>query len=124
MITDPIELAVQRDLTRAFIAADQDLIVLIPQVEIKTPTGGRTTEDGTPRDAQAFHFSERNSTARTATRVPGGEMREEEYTLIGNWDAIVEVKDRFSFGGAEWQVAALERENGYERRAAVIRYGR
>lgn len=123
MITNPTELAVQRELTAAFIAADFELITLIPRIEVTTGTGGRTWEDGVARVPQAFHVIERVSSARINTRVPGGEHGEEDFTLLGAWDVVIEVKDRFDFRGAQWEVSRVDWDNGYERRASVIRHG-
>lgn len=124
MITNPIELKVQRDQTRAFIDANHEVIVLTPRLKVKTSTGGTAWENQPVREPQKFHVGERNSTARTDTRVPGGERREEEFTLVGLWDSVIEANDIFDLGGAQWEVAKVEWENGYERRAAVTRFGR
>lgn len=118
------ELRAQRAITAAFVDANYQEIVLIPQIETKTSTGGKTWTDGAPRAPQRFHVIERVSSARIDTRVPGGEMRAEDFTLLGYWDAEIEVKDHFYFQGGHWEIQSIEFENGYERRASVIRYGR
>ena|SRR5690348_10059637 len=120
----PAELRAQREVTRAFVDANYELITLIPRVETRTATGGREWTEGTPRTPQRFHIIERNTNARTDTRVPGGEQDEEEYTLLGYWDAQVAVGDTFTLDGRTWRVQPMDFENGYERRAAVIRFGR
>lgn len=124
MITNPTELRVNRQNTAAFINADHEVIVLTPRTKTRTSTGGTTWTKGTPRDPQKFHFTERVSNAMPSNRVPGGEQRIEDYTLLGNYDAVIEVGDVFDFGGGEWEVVSLTNENGYERRATVIRHGR
>lgn len=118
------ELAVQRKITAAFIAAKFSMIALTPYVQQKTTTGGRQGIAQTPREPQRFHIIERVSTARSETHVPGGLQNEQEFTLLGNWDAVVEVHDRFTLEGNDWEVIAIDHNNGYERRAAVRRYGK
>lgn len=124
MITNPIELATQRRLTATFIAADPETITLIPRVSQKTSGGGREWVEQTPREPQEFKIVERVTGARSNTRVAGGEQREEEFQLIGEWDAQVEARDIFVHRGREWEVAQVEWDNGYEKRASVVAYGR
>lgn len=124
MISNPAELAMQRRQTAAFIEANHEVITLIPQMATKTGTGGRTTADGDARTPQKFQVIERMSTARTDSRVSGGKKRVEEYTLLGLYDAVIEPGDRFDYLGDQWEVQELEWDNGYERRAAVMRHGR
>lgn len=124
MITDPLELSTQRELTRAFIAADSETIVLIPRIMEKTSTGGRALVEQPAREPQDFKVIENVSRARSDTRVGGGEQHEEEFTILGNWDAVIGVHDIFTLRSAEWQVISVEWNNGYEQRAQVRRYGR
>lgn len=123
MITDPLELATQRRMTRAFIDADHEIIVLTPYERTKTDTGGSVDTPLTPREPQKFHVIE-TDTAAPSTRVPGGEKQTVDFVILGNWDAEVFPQDRFSLRGAEWEVKAVQFFNGYEQRAYVIRHGR
>lgn len=124
MITNPTELATQRALTAAFIEANYETIVLTPRTQGKTTTGGFQYNNQPPRAPQKFHIIERVSNAMPRTRVIGGDQREEDFTLLGYWDAQVAVHDIFDLNGAQWEVLALMSDNGYERRATVMRYGR
>lgn len=110
-------------MTRAFINADHEVIVLIPHERTKTATGGHEDKALPPRDPQKFHVIEANTAAPT-TRVAGGEKQTAEFVLLGEHDAQIAPLDRFSLRGAEWQVDALQWDNGYEQRAYVIRHGR
>lgn len=124
MITDARELATQRELTRAFIDADFETLTLTPRVSGKTSTGGRGFTNQAPRLPQKFKIIENVSRAMTNTRVPGGEQHEEEFTLLGYWDAVIGVYDIFTLRGATWEVISIEWDNGYEQRAQVRRFGR
>lgn len=124
MIASADELAAQRRLTAAFIAADPETVVLIPRISQKTTAGGRTWVEQPPRVSQQFKVVERVSGAAIETHVIGGQQREEEMTLLGSWDAVIEARDIFTLRGSDWEVIEVQWDNGYERRAAVRRYGR
>lgn len=124
MITNPVELATQRRITRAFIDADYEMITLMPRTQSKSSSGGYKYTKGTPRAPQKFHVVERVTNAMPRTRVQGGDQREEDFTLVGNWDAQVAVHDIFDLHSAQWEVVAVAHPNGYEQRATVLRYGR
>jgi hypothetical protein len=124
VITNPTELAVNRRNTAVFIAADPDSIVLTPRTKQKTGTGGFSFVEGEPRVPQDFHIIPRNNgTGTTPTRVAGGQMREVEFTLMGNWDAQIAANDIFDHDGARWEVLSVDPPNGYEILAQVVRYG-
>lgn len=124
MITNASELATQRRITTAFIAADPETIVLIPREQTRTTTGGFVWTELTPRDPQDFKVIERVSGAATNNHVPGGQQHENEFTILGEHDVAIGVHDVFDLRGSRWEVAEVDWDNGYERRAAVIRYGR
>lgn len=124
MISNTTELEVDRRNTAAFIDADPTVLVLTPRIQQKTTTGGFQWVDQPPRDPQRFKIIESNSRARTDVRVIGGTQHQVEFTLLGNWNAVIGAHDIFEYRGSEWEVLSLEYFNGYEQRAAVIRYGR
>lgn len=123
MITNPMELRAQRAITKALVDSDYEEITLTPHTRNRTTTGGFTMEPGAPREPQRFHVVEKVSNAAVNNRVAGGSQTERQYTLLGYWDAEVEVHDKFEYNGGQWEVVELEWDNGYEKRAAVIRFG-
>lgn len=123
MITNPLELATQRELTRVFIEQDFEWLTLIPRVHVKTTTGGYVFQEQPPRAPQMFKIIENMSVARTSLRVPAGTQRKEEFTLLGKWDSLIAVNDIFTFRGTQWEVVDQVWDNGYERRAQAIQYG-
>lgn len=116
------EQLVQRQLTAAFIEADFEMITLIPRELDKTSTGGKNFIEQPPREPQKFHIIEKGG-AKDG-RVAGGTQHEEEFTLLGNWDALIGKHDVFTLRGNRWEVVKVEWGNGYEQRALVLRYGR
>lgn len=123
MITNPLELATQRELTRVFIEQDFEWLTLTPRVQVKTATGGYVFQGQPSRAPQMFKIIENMSVARTSLRVPAGTQRKEEFTLLGKWDSLIAVNDIFTFRGTQWEVVDQVWDNGYERRAQAIQYG-
>lgn len=124
MITNVSELAAQRKQTAAFIAADPETIVLTPRVSEKTSSGGRRWVEQEPRQPQIFKVVEEVSRAAIDSHVLGGQQQEVIFTLVGSWDAQIESADIFDLRSAQWEVIRVDWDNGYEKRAAVKRYGR
>lgn len=120
------ELEINRRNTEAFINTNPSLISLIPRRMIKTGTGTQYVDDP-PRAAQRFRIIDQT---RTFGPEPGslvgadGRQRRIEYQLLGMWDAEVGLLDHWTdVEGVSWQVADLLPDQGYERRAQVVRYG-
>lgn len=121
------ELRAQRRQTAGFIAANAMQLELLPRIRTKTASGYSTTY-GDPRPAQYFRLVDQSTTF--LGNVPGrlrsseGEQRKITHQLVGYWDAQVEVGDKWVDAlGARYEVDEILPDNGYERRAKVIRYG-
>ena len=118
------ELTVQRDLTQAFIDTDPIDVELVPHARQRTSSGGFQLVPQTPRAAQRLRLCEVDSVlAGNLRRTTDGVQRDLTLTLLGPWDATIEAYDRFTHDGATWEVEALQRYNGWERRATVVRRG-
>lgn len=119
------ELAVQRKITKGFIAAQPVMITLVPRAQVKQPSGGTRWENGEPRVAQTMKIIEPTlgvGNTRPTVAVDGIE-RVVEYILLGAWDAVIGVYDTFEHDGGRWEVVQLIHDNGYEQRASVARHG-
>lgn len=120
-----IELAAQRRVTAAFIAANPSSIVLTPRLRVKTGTG-TTWQDQPPRAAQTFRLIDQSSPSGnqpTAVSIDGSQ-RKVTYQLLGAWTTIIGLYDYWIDGdGFRCEVAELLPDNGYEQRAQVVRYG-
>ncbi len=122
----PAELASHRANTRAFIAANFTMIELIPRTRVSSGTGARF-EDGTPRPPQKLRLIDQT---RTFGPEPGtvlasdGRQRKAEYQLLGEHDAVMGKYDYWvDEAGIRCEIIDIVHDNGYEKRAQVIRYG-
>lgn len=119
------ELAAQRRITAAYIAANPSSITLIPRKLVKSGTG-TTWQDQPPRPAQTFRLIDQSSPSGnqpTATTIDGAQ-RKVQYQLLGAWDTVVGLRDYWiDAEGFRCEVAELLPDNGYEQRAQVVRYG-
>lgn len=116
----------QRRNTQAFIASRAFCIALIPSIKTKTASG-YTTSAGEPRREQFFALIDQST---TYGNVPGklrsseAGQRKIDHQLLGYWDADMEVGDHWDDGrGGRYEIDEMLPDNGYERRAKVIRYG-
>jgi len=98
-------------------------IILTPVTKVKTGNGSTPTP-GTPRVAQTFKVNEpSDSNRRAPTNAGNGKQRDHDFILVGHHDAAIEVDDRLTLNGKEFEVIELLTPNGYETRALVVRRG-
>lgn len=127
-MTSPAEeLQLQRFQTLAFIEVRYTIVTLIPRVSQKSGTGTLWV-DQPARDPQTVRLIDQ--TRAQLGPVPGtvrgadGRQRRVEYQLLAAWDAEVGMYDWWTDdAGIRWEIADLIPDNGYERRAQVVRYG-
>lgn len=124
----PYELAIQRTTTAAFIAADPYGVVLVGRVAGKLPSGGVGYVE-TVRDAQVMRLIPMSHTERpvqgfSASVSGGGVQRKYDFTLLGEWDAIIGKDDYWiDVDGQKWVVDSLLPYNGYQQKALIMSYG-
>ena len=113
----------QRAITTAFIQDDPTAIVLTPQVVTVTPGGGRAMVPGTPRASQTFKLIPMTFDQRP-TVTAGGVERIIDYTLLGEWDSVGEVWDKFDLGDETeyYLVVAIAPGHGYEKKYLCERH--
>lgn len=122
---ETVEMAVQRQLTTAFIATQPIVIEMVPRTKVKQPGGGFIWQEQTARTAQTFRLVESSSSVppRPVTGS-NGQIRQMDFQLLGEWDAEIGRYDIFTLEDGEWwEVAELYHFNGWERRASVIKHG-
>lgn len=117
------DLEVQRMLTRAFIDTMPVALTLVPHERVKTQSGGYREETRPARPVQVMRLIEPTMPS-DPLRAADGVQREVSFILLGTHDAEMEVGDRFSFDGDEWELISVFFDNGWERRAAVVQYDR
>jgi len=123
---DAAELAAHRANTRYFISVNPTLLVLIPRIRIVSSTGVRL-QDGVPRPEQVVRLIDQSSPSGPVpgeVRASDGKQRTVQYQLLGEWDAVFGLYDHWTDAqGIHWEIGDLIPDNGYERRARVVRYG-
>jgi hypothetical protein len=118
----------QRRVTREFIMASPTEVTLVPNTETRTGSGATKMDEGVPRPVQTFRLIPMSHTERpqrSLSDTGGGVQRKYDFTLLGEWDAVVSENDYF-YGpdGEKYIVDSVLPFNGYERKAMVMAYGR
>ena len=116
------ELAIQKELTKAFIKTQPVDITLVPRTKEKMPAGGYRWVEEAPRLAQTMRLIEPPNPMDPIQAADGIE-RAVEFILLARFDAALGVYDVFDHVGSRWEVGQLFFDNGWERRAKVIRHG-
>ena len=121
------ELRVNRLNTVRFIAAWPIVVALIPVLKVKTSSGGIRYEDQPPRAEQTMRLIRTNE---STGNVPGllmaidGKQLKVWSQLLAAYDAEMDVGDHWTDeNGKRCEIGEMLPDNGYERRAQVIRYG-
>lgn len=124
------EITVNRSLTHQFIMSDPTQIVLIPHVRERKPSGGQALVAQTPRDIQVFrlipmsHTEQPATSTSSAAAADAGVQRRYKYTIMGEWNCLMEVNDRWTNpDGQEYVIDNFVSDNSYERKALVTSYG-
>jgi len=124
------DMETQRALTKSFIDSNPIVVQLTPVTRTKLPSGGTTTVTGVPRPIQTFrlipmsHTTMPTRSTSTSASADAGVQRRYDYTLLGEWDAQMEVFDYWdSPDGQRLVIEALVSYNGYEKKGLVISYG-
>lgn len=118
------EQRIQRKLTRAFIQTSPRCIQLVPYSRLRDDQGGWRYTRGETRPEQTFRFIEAGQPGSNATRNDlgvDGVRREYEFELLGEYCAVIDVGDRFTIKGVEYEVTDVWTDNGWETRASLIR---
>lgn len=119
------ELAVNRLNTNAFIAGNPMAVELIPRVMHRSGSGSRW-EEKDPRPLQIGRLINQ-TTAQGATgveRADDAHQRKDQFQLLLPYDGQVEIHDFWvDADGIRYEVSGILPSNGYERRAAVTRFG-
>ena len=119
------ETTVQRELTHWFIMSDPVQITLIPHTKVRKESGGFVMEAQPQRETQTFRLIPVNSLDSPVRSPDQGVQRRYDFTLLGEWNAVMDVDDRWTDElGQTWVIDNLVSANGYERKAMIISYGK
>lgn len=87
-------------------------------------TGGKKEVFAGNRPPQVFTLLEPSSSNyKLKATQPEGTNTIYDYMLLGEYDAVIGLYDEFTYDGNEYRVENILSENGYERRAVVLRTG-
>lgn len=118
-----LELALKRDQTMWFIAANPSQMILTPVRRDRTAGGGFTEVNLTPRPIQTLRVISM-SAAQKPTLTENGIEREIDLTLLGPHDAEIEIGDWWlDSENLRYEVIEMVPPNGYEVRALVVKKG-
>ena len=119
------ELAVNRLNTNAFIAGNPSAVTLVPRVMHRSGSGSRW-EEKDPRPLQIGRLIDQNG-GQGPTNIERGDdlhQRKDQFQLLLPYDGEVELHDFWvDADGVRYEVTGIIPYNGYERRAAVTRFG-
>jgi hypothetical protein len=118
-----LELQILRDQTEWFINANPSRLILTPTNKTKDGQGGFTRINLSPRPLQTLRVIAM-SDSQKPTLTDDGVEREIDLTLLGPWDAQIDIGDWWRDGeNLYYSVIELIPYNGYEVRALVIKQG-
>lgn len=118
-----LELALLRDQTDWFIATRPMDLVLTPVRRERRTNGGYADVNLPSRPAQRMRLIAMSADQRPTVTEDGVE-REIDLTLLGRWDAQIDIGDWWRDGeGLRYEVVELVPNNGYEVRALVSKKG-
>lgn len=115
------ELAVQRNLTRAFIAADESQVVLTRHTKVANGSGGYTTTTQA-LTSQPFRLIPQQS-GGIERHTLDGKIVDPSYHLLGDWDADMERFDTFTLDGRRYEVVFIVENRSYEVKGEVVYHG-
>lgn len=116
------ELAIQREMTRAFINTDPVDVVLTRRERISNDSGGYVLAFPSPLPSQRVKFIPQQDVALRGD-TSDGTLAEQRYVLLGVYDADFKQDDEFTLNGRRYRIGNVKEPNGYERKAEVTHLG-
>lgn len=120
-----MNLEVNREITRLFIADDPSLITLTPNSKEKAPSGGYREVKGEPKPIQMVKVIYQAAKG-DADSTSDGAVRKHSVIIVGLYGANIEEGDTFEWpgnSGSKWVITGIHPDNGYEVKADAIAYG-
>ncbi len=119
---DTAELQLHKDVTRAFILADAESIVLRRQEKNSDGAGGFILSPEFSLEPQTFRMIPQND-RKPEIADSNGRMAVPEFILLGEVGCDLRRYDRFTWKGDEWEIAEVHHKPDYEVKGDVIRRG-
>lgn len=118
-----LELALLRDQTEWFIACSPIDLIVTPVRRQKMNTGSVAQVNLPPRPRQRLRLISM-SASQKPTITDDGIEREIDLTLLGPWDAQLDIGDWWRDGeGLHYEIVEMVPYNNYEVRALVVKSG-
>jgi hypothetical protein len=116
------ELAVQRQLTAAFIAADDCEVTLYRSSVTPDGAGGEVRGEPTPLAPQVFRLIPQGGTGADSKErfTRDGQAVSPDYILLGDHQADMQRWDTFTLGGRQYELVFVNQNRQYETKAEVV----
>lgn len=121
-MTNAAELQVQRQLTKAFIDAEPDSVVLQPFDKESNGSGGYRIVPASPRDPQVMRLIPISTTAFERLTLDGKTVAP-QFVLQGEWDCEMQRGDRFELDGKRYEIVHLQEKQEYQKKGETILLG-
>lgn len=118
----PLELAIQRQLTKAFIEADVRPVVLVRSTWSPDGGGGSIKADPVSLAPQRMRLIPLGDGAQERFNSNGEEVRP-SYKLLGTYDADMERWDEFTMNGSRYEIVWVNENRQYEVKGEVAYRG-
>jgi hypothetical protein len=116
------ELELQEGITRAFILADAENLVLRRRTRTSDGAGG--FKYATPVDlaVQVFRIIPQTDQV-PEIQDSNGRMAMPEWVILGESGADMKQYDRFTWRGMDWEIVQIHQKPDYEKKGDVVRVG-
>lgn len=122
MAASSVELAAQRQLTAAFVAADAEPITLFRSTWMSDGAGGHIKQSPEPVLVQLLRFQPRQD-GGSPRQTSDGEQVVPTYTLVGKHTADIQRWDEFTLNGSRYEVVFVYENRQYQVKAEVAYRG-
>lgn len=117
------ELAAQRRITAAFIAADSLSVVLQRSARTSDGAGGVIVGTPAPIAAQTMRLIPLRDVGSVQRTTADGQLVDPTYALLGLYNADVQRWDTFTLNGAVYEVVFVQLNRQYECKGEVFYRG-
>lgn len=117
------EVVAQRAITRAFIDADAEDVVINRSVRVPDGAGGWVRNPPGLLSPQRCRIIPSTSSRQVERTTLDGRVVVPSAILMGDLTLNVEIGDRFVRWGVEWEVVHVHERNEYQTKADIVRNG-
>lgn len=123
-VMDSTERIMARRNTTEFIRADAISVKLIRSTRVASGAGGTVSGSTIELDPQFFRLvPAQSSVFKAITEKIEGPIPQEEWLIVGRYNADIQKDDEFTNEGRRYQVKTLSTDRGYRTAAGVVDRG-